>query len=320
MNDMANIYKVGLDKKKDKGKSFKKGNIPSFKFRNKAHEDKYKILENASITCGKYIDWDNFNEIPKYQTSLSDYFEELKLKEFSTFKNRSYSASLVKEFYASIALDKGELEDSDDYIEDGLNVFLNGKEFTITTTDIGSLLKIECENDEFEFPENYGPSSLWEIIIGKKEKYSSKSNSNLITSPQIRILHYFVVVNIHGRSGSFSYISLQDLWLMEHAFSGVLLNLGKFMIGRMRGARRLENINLPYRNIITSLVQKKGIWSSRYEADKVKSRDQAIYLGSLPKMRYKLDGETFVKAPKVAPRKETSLPTHPEASSSQFSN
>ncbi|EOY08685.1 Uncharacterized protein TCM_023723 [Theobroma cacao] len=107
---------------------------------------------------------------------------------------------------------------------------------------------------------------------------------------------------------------------MKHAFSGVSLNLGRFMIERMRKACKLEKINLPYGNIITSLVRKKGIWSSRNKADKVKSRDQAIYLASLPKMGYKLDGETFVKTPKVAPRKKTSLPTHLEASSSQFSN
>ncbi|EOY03451.1 Uncharacterized protein TCM_018529 [Theobroma cacao] len=308
------------EKKKKKGKSFKKGNIPSFKFRNNAHENRYRKLENASITCGKYIDWDNFNEILKIQTSLLNYFEELKLKEFSTFKNRSYNANLVKEFYASITLDKDELEDSDDYIEDGLNVFLNGKEFTITAADLRNLLKIECDEGEFEFSENYDPSSLWKITIGKKEKYSSKSNVGLITSPQIRILHYFIAANIHGKSGSFSYISFQDLWLMEHAFSGVSLNLGRFMIERMKGACRLEKINLPYRNIITSLVPKKGIWSYRYEADKVKSRDQAIYLGSLPKMVYKLDEETFVKTPKVDPGKETSLHAHFEASSSQFSN
>ncbi|WRX13590.1 Reverse transcriptase [Theobroma cacao] len=85
-------------------------------------------------------------------------------------------------------------------------------------------------------------------------------------------------------SGSLSYISLQDLWLMEHAFSGVALNLG------------------------------------RYEADKVKTRDQAIYLGSLPKMGYKLDGERYIKTPKVGLGKESSLLAQPEAAPSQFSN
>ncbi|XP_017984324.1 PREDICTED: uncharacterized protein LOC108663620 [Theobroma cacao] len=37
-------------------------------------------------------------------------------------------------------------------------------------------------------------------------------------------------------------------------------------------------------------------------------------------MGYKLDGETFVKTPKVALRKKASLPAHPEVSLSQFSN
>ncbi|WRX10466.1 Reverse transcriptase [Theobroma cacao] len=208
-------------------------------------------------------------------------------------------ASLVKEFYSSIVVDKDELEEPDDFSHEGLNVFLNGKEFTVTAADLGELLKIECNEGELEFPEKYDPSSLLEMITGKKEKYSSKSNVGLIISPQIRILHYFVAANLHGRNGSLSYISLQDLWLMEHAFSGVALNLGKFMIERMRGACRLEKINLPYEDIVTSLVQNKGIWSFRYEADKVKIRDQAIYLGSLPKMGYKLNGERYIKTPKL---------------------
>ncbi|WRX09989.1 hypothetical protein QQP08_002476 [Theobroma cacao] len=238
---------------------------------------------------------------------LSDYFEEMKLNDFSTFKNQTYSASLVKEFYASITLDKDELEDSDDFIDDGLNVFLNGKEFVMTAADLGNLLKIESEDGDYEMLENYDSFSLWEIITRRKEKYSSKSNVGLIKSPQIRILYYFIAMNIYG-GGSFSYISLQELWLMEHAFNGSPLNLGRFMIERMREVYQLEKINLPYGNIITSLVQKKGIWSFRYELDKVKSRDQAIYLGSLLKMRYKLDREKFVKTPKVTPGGKSFLP------------
>ncbi|WRX22572.1 hypothetical protein QQP08_015059 [Theobroma cacao] len=212
----------------------------------------------------------------------------MKLKKFCTFENRTYSDSLVKEFYASIALDKNELEELKDFINDGLNVFLNGKEFVVTTTDLGNLLKIECEEGDYEISENYDFSSLWEIIIGKKEKYSSKSYASFIKSPQIRILYYFIAENIHGRNGSFSYVGLQDMWLMEHAFNVALLNFGQFMIEKMRGPYQIDKVNLPYGYIITSLVTKKRIWSSRYELDQVKSKDQAIYLGSLPKMRYKL--------------------------------
>ncbi|EOY19188.1 Uncharacterized protein TCM_044066 [Theobroma cacao] len=182
------------------------------------------------------------------------------------------------------------------------------QEFAVIATDLGSFLKIECEKGEFEFPKNYDPSSVWEIITGKKEKYSSKSNVGLITSPQIRILHYFIAANIHGKSGNFSYISLQDLCLMEHAFSGTPLNLGRFMIERTTRVCRGDKINLPYGNVITYLVQKKGIWRSRYQMDSVKSRDQAFYLGSLPKMGYKLDGKRYVKTPKATSGKEFSFP------------
>ncbi|WRX29158.1 hypothetical protein QQP08_021645 [Theobroma cacao] len=166
---------------------------------------------------------------------------------YSTFKNRSYSPSLVKEFYSGIALKEKELVEFDDYVEDGLNVYLNGKEFIVTAGDFGNLLKLEGE---------------------------------------IRILHYFIAANIQGRSGSLSYISLQDLWLMEHAFNGVSLNLERFMIEKMRSAYRLDKVNPSYGNVITSLVQKKGIWAKRYDMDLVKTRDQAIYYGSLIKMGF----------------------------------
>ncbi|WRX15309.1 Reverse transcriptase [Theobroma cacao] len=188
---------------------------------------------------------------------------------YSTFKNRSYSPSLVKEFYSGIALKEKELAESDDYVEDGLNVYLNGKEFIVTAEDLGNLLEIEGEI---------------------------------------------------GRNGSLSYISLQDLWLMEHAFNGVSLNLGRFMIEKMRSAYRLDKVNLPCGNVITSLVQKKGIWAKKYDINLVKTRDQAIYYGNLIKKGYVLDGEKFLKTSKTGPRKNHNLPAQPEEAPFRFSN
>ncbi|WRX08842.1 hypothetical protein QQP08_001329 [Theobroma cacao] len=253
--------KQKMHKKKETEPSLQKGisSSSSSKFRNKLHEYRFKNIENAPISCEKFIAWKSFKKNVEILTNLSEYFNELKLKGYSTFKNRSYSPSLVKEFYSHIALKEKELAESDDYVEYGLNVYLNGKEFIVTVEDLGNLLEIEGEIGEFELPEKYDPSSLWEIITERKQKYSSKSNSGLIINPQIRILHYFIAANIQGRSGSFSYISLQDLWLMEHAFDGVSLYLGRFMIEKMRSACRLDKVNLPYGNVITSLVQKKGI-------------------------------------------------------------
>ncbi|WRX25984.1 Retrotransposon gag domain - like 10 [Theobroma cacao] len=54
------------------------------------------------------------------------------------------------------------------------NVFLNRKEIVLTTIDLGNLLKIECHVGEYEIPNEYDPLSLWEIIIGKKERSTTK--------------------------------------------------------------------------------------------------------------------------------------------------
>ncbi|WRX23683.1 Reverse transcriptase [Theobroma cacao] len=91
-----------------------------------------------------------FEKSLEFQVVLSDYFEEMKLKKFSTFKNRYYSSSLVKEFYASITLDEDELKDLEDFSNEGLNVFVNGKKFVVTATDLGSLLKIKYEKGDLK--------------------------------------------------------------------------------------------------------------------------------------------------------------------------
>ncbi|WRX18656.1 zinc finger protein [Theobroma cacao] len=111
---------------------------------------------------------------------------------------------------------------------------------------------------------------------------SKKQNSMTLSTAEPE---YVSLANIQGRSGNLSYISLQDLWLMEHAFN-----------------------------------EKKGIWAKRYDMDLVKTRDQAIYYGSLVKIGYILDGKRFIKTPKTSPRKEHSLPVKPEEAPSRFSN
>ncbi|XP_021297276.1 uncharacterized protein LOC110426385 [Herrania umbratica] len=54
--------------------------------------------------------------------------------------------------------------------------------------------------------------------------------------------------------------------------------------------------------------------------DQVRRRDQAIYLGSLPKMGYKLYGETFVKTSKDAQRDEQATSDQATTTPSQISN
>lgn len=106
--------------------------------------------------------------MPEIKKGLSNYFKEIKLKKLSTFKNRTYSASLVKEFYASIALDENELED---FVHDGLNVFLNGKEFVVWAIDLGNMLKVK--STPFDSSQTSWPSQF--LLMTKK-------GSNMIES------------------------------------------------------------------------------------------------------------------------------------------
>ncbi|EOY17401.1 Uncharacterized protein TCM_036565 [Theobroma cacao] len=71
-------------------------------------------------------------------------------------------------------------------------------------------------------------------------------------------MHYFIATTPHGRNSSFSYISAQDLWLMESMFNDIPLNVGKYMIERIKGTLLRDKANLPYSNIILALIKKKG--------------------------------------------------------------
>ncbi|EOX94224.1 Uncharacterized protein TCM_003758 [Theobroma cacao] len=72
---------------------------------------------------------------------LESYFKPLKLKNMSTFKDRMFRRSLVKELYSTIAIDRIELEDQEGFTEDTLNVFLNGRHLQTCAQDLGEFLK-----------------------------------------------------------------------------------------------------------------------------------------------------------------------------------
>lgn len=94
------------------------------------------------------------------------------------------------------------------------------------------------------------------------------------------------------------------MWLIEFALNATYLNLGSFIVERMKGTCHGEKISLAYGNIITSLVRKKGIWSLRYQVDKVKNKDQPISFGWSTKNGIQTRRRKFMKTPKDIPRNE----------------
>lgn len=67
---------------------------------------------------------------------------------------------MVKEFYFSIALGRYELINPEEFVEDGLKVFLSGKEFAIIAKDFRKLLKTKYKVGELKVPKTYDPSPM----------------------------------------------------------------------------------------------------------------------------------------------------------------
>ncbi|EOY21501.1 Uncharacterized protein TCM_013170 [Theobroma cacao] len=142
---------------------------------------------------------------------------------------------------------------------------------------------------------------MWEVITGKREKFPSRSYTSEIKNAQLRILHYFIATILHGRSSSFSYVSAQDLWLMEAVFNEITQNVGRYMVKRIKTTTLRDKANLSYGNIITTLVKKKRIWSGRFQYDLMKNKDQGIFLGSVLKMGHKIEKNECIKITKGTP-------------------
>lgn len=65
---------------------------------------------------------------------------------------------------------------------------------------------------------------------------------------------------------------------------------------------------MPYGNIISDLVKKKGIWRIRFQVNLRRNKDQGIFLGSVLKMGYKLENNEcikFIRGTPLPPTTET---------------
>ncbi|EOX99719.1 Uncharacterized protein TCM_008555 [Theobroma cacao] len=76
--------------------------------------------KRLATTKGISIEKGSLDETPLIKADLSRFFDELKIKALSTFEDRYFSPTLVREFYSSITLNKYELEDPNDFVENGL--------------------------------------------------------------------------------------------------------------------------------------------------------------------------------------------------------
>ncbi|EOY21838.1 Uncharacterized protein TCM_013978 [Theobroma cacao] len=102
------------------------------------------------------------------------------------------------------------------------------------------------------------------------------------------MVHNFLASTLQGRISHLRHVSVEDLWMMETIESQFYVNIVEYMIMRMRQVAMREETTLPYGNIISTLVKKKGIWSNRYLADWTSRRPRTLSFRWLVKRGYDL--------------------------------
>ncbi|EOY04707.1 Uncharacterized protein TCM_019898 [Theobroma cacao] len=75
---------------------------------------------------------------------------------------------------------------------------------------------------------------------------------------------------------------------MEAVFNEIPLNVGRYMVERIRTTTLGDKANLPCGNIFTALAKNNRIWNVRFQYNFTTNKDQGIFLGSVLKMGYKI--------------------------------
>ena len=65
-----------------------------------------------------------------------------------------------------------------------------------------------------------------------REPSCKKVASNLKSLP-LRFLHHFIASSVQRRTGAFTKLTTDDIWLLEMASTGTKINLARFIMKKM---------------------------------------------------------------------------------------
>ena len=142
---------------------------------------------------------------------------------------KSFSSLLANEFYFCILIHANEY-DPIKFRYVVLYTFFNGKERILSETDLGKLLGCEHYFGPHEAFDHYLSDNVWDTLA--RQAWSKKIASNLKSLPH-KFLHHFIASTVQCRTGSFSKVTTDDIWLLEMAFKGIKINLARFIMNKM---------------------------------------------------------------------------------------
>ena len=180
----------------------------------------------------------------------------------TNLNEKYYSLMLVNEFYSRLLLWSNEYENLPRFNPEVLYTFINGHEKIIIEFDLGKLIGYEFYGDVFEAPRHYQTDNVWDTLAC--EPGCKKVASNLKSLP-LRFLHHFIASSIQCRTGAFTKLTTDDIWLLEMASTGTKINLAHFIMKKMlkimnekekeaRSKRKktsLSQFAIPYVTLIT---------------------------------------------------------------------
>ena len=91
---------------------------------------------------------------------------------------------------------------------------------------------IGCEyyGELSELPMQYQSNNVWDTLA--RELGCKKVVSNLKSLP-LRFLHHFIASTVQCRTGSFTKLTTDDIWLLEMASKGTKINLSRLIMNKI---------------------------------------------------------------------------------------
>ena len=127
-----------------------------------------------------------------------------------------------------------------------------------------------------KLPMHYQTDNVWDTLARKPSCKKMASNLKFLT---LRFLHHFIASTIQYRTGSFSKLTTDDIWLLEMASKGTKINFAQFIMNKMlKVLNEKENeaqskrkktfqsqFTIPYVTLITHYAKTLGIVQPKYE-------------------------------------------------------